>query len=139
MWKNHFTPIHAEIVALIKTKGHLREPGDDESFDAYFQHVAGQIVFWDFVEKEIPVEGMNWPSYPAEFFWGIRGHHAKVQARYAATVQELHHTMTPKSLRALYRHFKRWVTETGQDDPSPPPDGSFPSGSSASQRGDRVA
>jgi hypothetical protein len=90
MWEDMYSPVHEEILAILKAKIHLIDGFDiKSSFTEYFRHYASQKIYWQLLAKEHPVQEMKIVAYPEAFYWDIRNGLSIVSKRYENSLQEL--------------------------------------------------
>jgi hypothetical protein len=90
MWEEIYSPVHDEILTILKTKIHLIEGFDiKESFTAYLHHYASQKIYWQLVAENIIIPDIKIIGYPEEFYWDIRTGLSTVSKRYETSLQEL--------------------------------------------------
>jgi hypothetical protein len=90
MWEDVYSPIHEEILSILKTKIHLIDGFDiKSSFTEYFRHYASQKIYWHLLAKDHVVPNMKIVGYPESFYWDIRNGLSIVSRRYESSLQEL--------------------------------------------------
>jgi hypothetical protein len=97
MWEDIYSPIHEEIMRILKTKIHLIEGFDIKpSFTHYFHHYASQKIYWHLLTKDHPITGMTIVGYPPDFYDDVREGVTIVGNRYENSLREL---------RSRFSHF----------------------------------
>ena len=90
MWEDIYSPIHEEILHILKAKIHLIEGYDIKpSFTEYFHHYASQKIYWHLLTKGHPIRGMTIVGYPSDFYYDVQEGVSIVGKRYEDSLQEL--------------------------------------------------
>jgi hypothetical protein len=92
MWEDIYSPIHQEVISILKTKSHLIEGFDierAEGFIKYLHHYESQRIYWQLVAKEHTIANVEFPPYPPVFNDDIRKGLSIVVSRYENSLQEL--------------------------------------------------
>jgi hypothetical protein len=92
MWEDIYSPIHQEIIFILKTKSYLIEGFDIESaegFIAYLHHYESQRIYWQLAAKNHIIANAKIPAYPPLFNDDIRKGLFIVTSRYENSLQEL--------------------------------------------------
>jgi hypothetical protein len=92
MWEDIYSPIHQEILSVLKTKSYLIEGFDierAEGFIEYLHHYESQRIYWQLVAKNHIIANPKIPPYPPLFNADIRKGLSIVTSRYENSLQEL--------------------------------------------------
>jgi hypothetical protein len=92
MWEDIYSPIHEQIISILKTKIHLIEGFDierAEGFKAYLLHYETQKIQWQLNAKGHVIPGVKIPPYPPLFNEDIKRGLSKVSSRYEDSLREL--------------------------------------------------
>jgi hypothetical protein len=66
MWEDVYSPIHQEIISILKTKSHLIEGFDierAEGFVKYLHHYESQRIYWQLAAKNHIIANVTIPAY----------------------------------------------------------------------------
>ena len=97
MWDDLYSPVHEEILTILKTKIHLIEGFDiRSSFTLYLHHYASQKIYWQLVANGHPIPTMKTVGYPEEFYWDIRNGLYLATKKYENSLQELRNPIWPE-------------------------------------------